>query len=345
MNSLVAGVWRDKVPILLILGFVVVTSFLRLASDLPPVALSSYLTNSALLLAGIVVGGLIWICVRLAWDRPSFPMQYYITGPNGRLTLNAALSAIPILFALYLFMPNFAAAKSMIGFFQPYEWDPYFAELDYYLHGVDAWKLLQPIFGKPVITYGLAIVYQLWIFFIYIAFPLVCMWRCKMQVRQQMILAFALCWIVIGAIMAHIFASVGPCFLEPITGDNRFREQMDYLTMVDRQYPLLVLDIQQRLLESYLTDDHGLGRGISAMPSMHVSIAMLFAIFGWHVSKIIGLLLTAVFFLILIGSVHLGYHYAVDGYVAIVATFIIWMTTGWIVNKRPTREHSILQIN
>ena len=333
MNSLVEGFWRDRLPIFLILGFVIITSVLRFANGLPHVTVSSYLTNSALLFAGIVFGSLIWICVRLALDRPKFPMQFYITGPNGPQTMNAAIGAIPILFALYLFMPNFAAAKSMIGLFQPYEWDTYFAELDHFIHGKDAWRVLQPMLGKPTVTYGLAIVYQLWIFFIYIAFPLVCMWRYKQQVRQQMIVAFALCWILIGAVMAHLLASVGPCFLEPITGNNRFREQMDYLAMVDTKYPIMVLDIQQRLLESYLADDHGLGRGISAMPSMHVSIAALFAIFGWHVSKIVGTLLTAMFVLVLIGSVHLGYHYAVDGYVAIVATFIIWITAGLFVKN------------
>ncbi|AZI35430.1 hypothetical protein NT2_09_00850 [Caenibius tardaugens NBRC 16725] len=34
------------------------------------------------------------------------------------------------------------------------------------------------------------------------------------------------------------------------------------------------------------------------------------------------------FAIILIGSVHLAYHYAVDGYAAIIATAIIWIVAG-----------------
>jgi hypothetical protein len=87
------------------------------------------------------------------------------------------------------------------------------------------------------------------------------------------------------------------------------------------------------LLDSYLAGNHGLGRGISAMPSMHVSIAFLFVMFSWRVSFCLGIAATAYCIVIFLGSVHLGYHYAVDGYVAIVATLIIWVTAGLIVKK------------
>ena len=69
------------------------------------------------------------------------------------------------------------------------------------------------------------------------------------------------------------------------------------------------------------------------MPSMHVSVAFLFALFGWHVSRWLGIVATIYCVVILLGSVHLGYHYAVDGYVAIVATFIIWITAGLFVKN------------
>jgi hypothetical protein len=36
--------------------------------------------------------------------------------------------------------------------------------------------------------------------------------------------------------------------------------------------------------------------------------------------------------LIFLGSVHLGWHYAVDGYVAIVAVLLIWKMSDKILN-------------
>jgi len=32
--------------------------------------------------------------------------------------------------------------------------------------------------------------------------------------------------------------------------------------------------------------------------------------------------------------VHLGWHYAIDGYVSIVATVVIWYSVGWLLNRR-----------
>ena len=69
------------------------------------------------------------------------------------------------------------------------------------------------------------------------------------------------------------------------------------------------------------------------MPSMHLSIACLFAILGWRISKAWGISATIFLALILVGSVHLGYHYAIDGYAAIVATLAIWWLSGILVSK------------
>jgi hypothetical protein len=37
--------------------------------------------------------------------------------------------------------------------------------------------------------------------------------------------------------------------------------------------------------------------------------------------------------IILIGSVHLAYHYAVDGYVSIAATWLIWRASGPLARR------------
>jgi membrane-associated phospholipid phosphatase len=78
------------------------------------------------------------------------------------------------------------------------------------------------------------------------------------------------------------------------------------------------------------------GSGISAMPSLHVATSLSFAILGWKTSRLVGVLLGMFAAIILIGSVHLGWHYAVDGYLSIALTGLIWWAVGrWLRQNRP----------
>lgn len=78
------------------------------------------------------------------------------------------------------------------------------------------------------------------------------------------------------------------------------------------------------------------------MPSLHIAIAVLLALVGWRINRFIGVLLTAYVFIILIGSIILGWHYAVDGYASIVLTILLWK----LVNKYlPLRERELGSID
>jgi hypothetical protein len=67
---------------------------------------------------------------------------------------------------------------------------------------------------------------------------------------------------------------------------------------------------------------------------MHIAVAVLNAIFGWHLSRTAGWSLTIFAALLIVGSVHLGWHYAIDSYASALAIPIIWKLGGMIV-KRP----------
>ena len=47
-------------------------------------------------------------------------------------------------------------------------------------------------------------------------------------------------------------------------------------------------------------------------------------------------LLTGFCILIMIGSVHLGWHYAIDGYVSVLAVIAIWKAVGWALRFHPS---------
>ena len=102
--------------------------------------------------------------------------------------------------------------------------------------------------------------YQFWILLIYVGTPLIAVALQNERLRQQFLLTYLFGWIVVGSIMANFFASVGPCFLHAYTGSDHFNPLMDYLQFADTQYPILVLDVQAKLL-SWQHDGSGqLGR-------------------------------------------------------------------------------------
>jgi len=91
---------------------------------------------------------------------------------------------------------------------------------------------------------------------------------------------------------------------------------------------VLTLRAQQFLLTARLESSNGLGAGISAMPSMHVSMALLVALSAAKISRAGAFCGYAFFAAILVGSVHLGPHYAVDGYVSVAVTLVAWTVAG-----------------
>ena len=74
------------------------------------------------------------------------------------------------------------------------------------------------------------------------------------------------------------------------------------------------------------------------MPSMHVAIATLLACFGWGVNRWAGAAYTAFALTIMVGSVHLGWHYAIDGYVAAAIGVALWYATGRMLRHSSARR-------
>lgn len=294
----------------------------------------SYLANLTLFFYVALVWAIVRILKILAIDRPEAATRTIIEAFLARSLWPRYVSAAVVLTCLLLFMPVFSAMKSGISTFNGYSWDGIFITLDRNLHGDDAWRILQPLIGYPIVTSMLSVVYHFWLILLYVV-SFYFLIHNDPERRQRFFISYFLCWSIIGVGMAIMFASVGPCFVEPIVGRNDFAPLMQYLRHADQSYPVLVLDVQNMLLTKFENRHSGLGSGISAMPSMHVSIATLFFLAFRQVSKIAAWLSGVFLVLILVGSVHLAYHYAVDGYVAMIATGLIWLLSGWI-SKRNT---------
>lgn len=261
-------------------------------------------------------------------DKPDSPLRYLREVEFSPGAIRHILVSLPIVGAVIALMPTFSAMKSSIDLFSSYGWDRSFIDLDRAMHGTDAWRLLQPVFGYPVVTSALSVAYHLWFFLIFMGTVYFAVYVKDRTLRRRLLASYFATWSIIGIFMAIAFASVGPCFVGPILGDHTFDGQMAYLRHADTQYEVLSMNVQRILLEWHYRDSTEIGRGISAMPSMHVALAFLFFLAMRKVSKAAGWFFGAFFVVIFLASVHLAYHYAADGYVAVIVTAIIWKTAG-----------------
>lgn len=235
-----------------------------------------------------------------------------------------------------LVMSSYSSTKTAIRVFMPFYFDDPAIYIDNLIFGGgDAWKVLQPILGYPLVTYLLSVGYHLWAFVTSGVFLGAALMLGRKKLRAQYLVAFLLCWVLVGNVLAILLSSVGPAFYEAIHGGDRFVALMDYLNAVNAQHSISALWAQDLLLGYYQDGVLGVGSGISAAPSMHVCIAMLITIFAFKLDRRLGYAAVVYLAMIFIGSIHLGWHYAIDGILSILVTPLVWFLAGRIVEWRP----------
>jgi len=236
---------------------------------------------------------------------------------------------------LPLFGATFSNLKVLIPAIVPFSWDPTLSEWDRLLHGgYYPWQILQPLLGHPYVTSFINAVYHLWFF---LAYGVVC-WQIastdRPRLRMQYLLTFVLIWAVIGNIAALLLSSAGPVYYGRITGlTDPYAPLMTYLQHASTIAPVPALQVQDMLWSLYQSQGLALGGGISAMPSLHVAIAVSFVLLGRAIDRRLAIAFAVFAGLIFLGSIHLGWHYAIDGYAAILGAWLIWRAVGWILGR------------
>lgn len=282
-----------------------------------------------LMAAGLLAGRALVIMIA---ERPSRPLaQFYRELRSSLLSPQRMASAVPVLAGMYIFGGTFTVMKASIPFLAPFSWDVAFEQWDRWLHaGYAPWELLYPLLGGPRPTQFLNWTYNVWL----VVLNLVWVWQAfsvkNERLRLQFFMSFVLGWVLLGSVAAMMFSSAGPCFFGRVTGlPDPYAPLMAHLATVNETHTLWALNVQEKLWELYATSELGLGAGISAMPSMHVASATLFALIGWRTHRWLGIALTLYAVMIMIGSVHLGWHYAIDGYAGAAGMGAIW----WLVGR------------
>ncbi|MFQ5783750.1 MAG: phosphatase PAP2 family protein [Alphaproteobacteria bacterium] len=287
-----------------------------------------------LFLFGALVCRMLYVMVAV---RPRRLSRYLIDDLKANLLAPRRLAyALPVWILIPVFISVFTSLKTMIPFVNPELWDVPFAAWDRTLHGgIDPWRLLQPMLGTPLVTSALNFVYHLWFFVLHA----VLLWQtfslADPRLRMQFLLTFLLSWALLGSLAATVFASVGPVYFGAATGlEDPFAGLMAYLNEANQSYPVWALEVQQGLWENYRAGDIEIASGVSAMPSMHIASSFLFALLGWRVNRLLGIAFSVFCLLILVGSVHLGWHYAIDGYAAVAGVWLIWRMVGALLARR-----------
>lgn len=274
--------------------------------------------------------------------RPDSLFHYIAKGIADSAARERLWYALPIILFLPLFSSVFTSFKTLLPLIHHESWDTILASCDGFVHGgIQPWQLLHPFVAKPLITFIINIFYNLWVL-ILSAFVFWQMFSSHESIlRLRFFLSFFLSWILMGTVLAGIFYSAGPCYYGRIAqGPDMYKPLMDYLANANNLFPIWALDVQDLLWKSYMTNQCHMGSGISAMPSMHVSMATLFYLVARKANRSFGRVMLVYGALIMVGSVHLGWHYAIDGYAGIVLMLIIWRVTGYIAPVMLRRQLS-----
>lgn len=246
------------------------------------------------------------------------------------LRRDRVLRLVFVAFLVPLFLSTFGRWKFIMQYVHPFAWDVRLSELDRGIHfGRYPWMWLQPVMGHPLITRIVDFAYVPVLLCMLIGVVVWQGWTADRQLRQRFLLTFVLAWILLGTVSATILSSAGPCYYGRVTGlPDPYAPLMHYLNVVHQATPLIARQAQEVLWASFQQENNVPFSGISAMPSIHVAMPMLFALVGWRAHPRLGRALTAFAVVMFLGSVHLGWHYAVDGYASALGLAAIWKLSG-----------------
>ena len=244
------------------------------------------------------------------------------------------LGWIPPLLMVFTIMGMFKSFKPFIPELNPFTWDPVFIAWDRVLFlGHDGWEVTHWLLPGALATKIIDSFYLSWFLLVLATIMVAGFSRMTCKRRLAFLMTFNLNWIVAGSICAVIFSSVGPVFMDRLNGDETFLPMLAQLEAAHAQYDLATVRGIDLLWSAHIGMPGVAEYGISAFPSLHVCISMMLALYvgGW--GRLWAIASWSFVAIILFGSVHLGWHYLVDGLAGMALCWLNWWASlrfaGW----------------
>jgi hypothetical protein len=257
----------------------------------------------------------------LLWFARTWPIEEFIA----RL-----IAALPFLLMWPIFMSGFTSIKNLLNDTVPFTWDHELLTLGLQLHfGKPLWQWLA--IDSPPVTHMLEFIYAFWgVLLVAVPFS-VCLRHPDCPKRTQFLVSHLLVLVLLGNVVAGMFMSAGPFWLQ-FSGHHHYpyAPLFDYLMRTDPDGSFSAVTYQRYLWEARRHTGTWFGTGVSAFPSIHVAVAALYVLFGWQFGRLARVASILFLIAIMIGSVHLGWHYAFDGYAGMAGAAVIYFSVGWV---------------
>lgn len=334
--------YREEIGLLILIALYIVLSyylaFLNGFADrvMPVMYLDTGITLSITLCIGYFIYYLMRAVFLLFKHKPQSPIAFLTKDLKaGPFNIKRLKHAFFVMLGFFFFFSTFTSMKFLIPQIHAFSWDEFFKTADNFLHfGFDPWFILQPILGHIWITKLLDFIYIFWLPSVFF----VLYWQAFSQrdphIRIRFLYSFVMVWALNGTFLAVFFSSAGPCYYEHVMGFDYFTPLMEYLKSAHEQINIYAISTQELLWNNYQDESMLQGGGISAFPSIHVATAFLFVLLGKQINKYWYCGFLVFFIAIFLGSVHLGWHYALDGYFSILSTYFLWWLSGRCKNQK-----------
>jgi len=238
-----------------------------------------------------------------------------------------------VMIGLKLTLAAYCNIKQAIPYIHPRLFDAELLALDAMLHG--GWNpnlVSLAVVGTGWGTRALDIAYILW-YPIKLAVIAVFAISSNTLLRTRFFLAYFSMWMV-GGLLAVLIPSLGPIYTHP----EWFAEnEMPWARLIQG----MLWSGYQQLMQTPQLFHARVYEGIAAFPSLHVGLVALFALFLRHLHSTAGRFMWCYVLIMQVGSVHLGWHYALDGYVGVLLAYLLYRVAGCYGDSRDDRPLDI----